>query len=667
MDCRRVGLFVCIAMAMLSQHGWTMGGRTDDPSGYGGIPLGEFPLEDGGDALFEHIIEQRGRPVTSVETRHVLYARDFGAVPDNGKDDLPALRRMIAEAVARGKTKMVLEPGVYNLLSAEDDTYALELRRGEDLILEGNGAELLHGNPKSGFFRLTQCKRVILRNFTTDYDPPPFTQGVIVGVDPEMRTFDLRVDPGYPLADDTFFEGRDQIFGFLMDRRPEFRGRMKPGATHSVRVNVPQVRSGIPVGVQTGERRDTVPVLGPEVIDERTVRLQTIDRRIRHFEEGDLYVQLARSNATQWVLHHDCEDITFQNLTIHATGAAVFIGTVANRINILDCQVVPRGDRLIAANGGGAIAQAHVQGIWVEGCRFQSISDDPVNFYSKPIFITAEAGDGGFHLWGATPDRLAVGDEVAFFDVTEGRTSFVSTVARLENQTAWFDPPVDPSLLTLLGDPSERNSNVLKQYDYLMNLRLQSDYYVVRNNEFINCRGRVLLRSSRGMVEGNTVIGSAMGGLVIENDWVCPEGYRVTDTVIRNNRFEEFGLTVDDHGANSILFVRYPREGDPFQAPSGSREHQNLLISGNTFANWVREPAFTISGISGLQMVRNTFLRDPGHPYAATSPIHAVIEIEHADGVRIRENTDRSGAKRLVSSGVHVEWEDEGMALPRGD
>jgi hypothetical protein len=610
----------------------------------GEVPFGEFPLGGNGDALVRHVIEHRGEPLRDIVTEHTLYASDFGAVPDDGQDDLPALRALFAKAVEQGGTRVVIEPGVYNLLSAQDDTNAFDLKGGEDIVIDGSGAELLNGNPKSGFFGITGCKRMILRGFTADYNPPPFTQGKIVGVNRAERSFDFEVNEGFPLSDLSFFEGRNQIFGFLMDSRPEFRGRLKPGAKHAIRLVLP-VQQAHPTGLKGERDRGTdaaVQVLGP-----RTVRLRTTDDRINSFETGDLYVQLARSGTTQWVLYNNCEDLTFDHLTIHASGAAVFIGSVCERVNILNCKIVPRGNRLISANGGGAIAQSHSKGIWVEGCRFESISDDPVNFYSKPIAPTAAAPNGGMYLWGAPPDRLAVGDELALFDSSEGKTIFRTKVATLKGNVATFDPPLDPALADLCGKPNERNWNVLKYHDYFMNLRLQSDYYVVKDNEFINCRGRLLLRASRGVVEGNRVVGSAMGGLVLANDWVCPEGYRVCDTVIRNNHFAEFGFTEDDSPASDIRLIRVPRKSDPFDAPGAGREHENLLIANNTFANWYRQPCLGIHGVGGLTLVNNSFVQDPKHPYyqGASKP---VVHVENSEDVEISGNRDQTTAKEFV-------------------
>jgi hypothetical protein len=611
---------------------------------FGETPFGEFPLGENGDALVRHVIEHRGRPLRETETLHVLKASEFGAVPNDSKDDLPALRALFAKAVAQGKTTVVIEPGVYDLLSAEDDTNAFDLIGGEDIVIEGTGAELLHGNPKSGFFGITRCRRMILRGFTADYNPPPFTQGKIVGLNRAERTFDLEVDEGFPLSDLSFFAGRNQIFGFLMDKRSEFRGRLKPGAKHAIRIQFP-IQQAHPKGInekQTVAADKAVEVLGP-----RTVRLRTTDNRINSFEIGDFYVQLARSGTTQWVLYNNCEDLTFDNLTIHASGAAVFIGSVCERVNILNCKIVPRGDRLISANGGGAIAQSHSKGIWVEGCRFESISDDPVNFYSKPIAPLTVAPGGGFYLFGASPNRLAVGDELALFDASEGQTIFRTKVATLKGNIATFDPPLDPAIADLCGNPKERSWNVLKYHDYFMNLRLQSDYYVVKNNEFINCRGRLLLRASRGVVEDNRVTGSAMGGLVLANDWVVPEGYRVCDTVIRNNHFAEFGFTDDDSPASDIKLIRVPRDGDPFDALGAGREHENILIANNTFANWYREPGLGIHGVKGLRLTGNRFIKDPKHPYFQGTP-DTVIHIENSEDVVLSGNQNEIPAKEFV-------------------
>lgn len=610
------------------------------------IPYGAYPLDDGGEALFAHIVETRGEPLMDFPTEHVLHARDFGAVPETGRDALPGIRAALAKAVELGGATVQLEPGVYHLLSVADDDNAFAIDGGREIILEGNGAELLNHNPKSAFFDIRNSDRIILRNFTADYDPPPYTQGVIVGVNPAHRSFDLKVDEGYELADDSFFAGRNQIFGFLMDKRPEYRGRMKPAVSHAVRVVAPSAELAVPR--VPGERRPAGAARGPEVVGPRTVRIQTTDNRIRFFEEGDLFVMLARSGSTAWVLYNNTRDLTFDNLTIHAAGAAVFIGSTCERVNIMNCRIIPRGDRLISANGGGAIAQSHGMGIWVENCLFQSISDDPINFYSVPLFPLAAGTDGGVFMHGAAPDRIAVGDTFHFFDTSEGKALFPVTVRSIERGgLVHFDPEVDLRRLDIVNDRSQRDRNILKQHDYALNLRLQSDYYVIRNNRFINCRGRLLLRASRGFVEGNEVVGSGMGGLEILNDWVVPEGYRVMDTVIRNNTFEEVGLVEDDKGANSITFVRLPREGDPFDAHSDHRAHRNILLQGNVFKNNFRMPFLSIHGIDHFMIRDNTFIQEPGHPYYRGAP-ETVLEIENSGFVTLEGNVNRTGAAQLV-------------------
>jgi hypothetical protein len=151
------------------------------------------------------------------------------------------------------------------------------------------------------------------------------------------------------------------------------------------------------------------------------------------------------------------------------------------------------------------------------------------------------------------------------------------------------------------------------------------------------------------VVEGNRVVGSAMGGLVLANDWVCPEGYRVCDTVIRNNSFSDFGFTGgDDSPASDIKLIRVPRDGDPFDAPGAGREHRNLLITGNIFENWYRQPGLGIHGVSGLRLTGNRFVQDPKHPYYQGVP-DAVIHIENSEDVSVFGNRNETEAKEFVT------------------
>ena len=80
-------------------------------------------------------------------------ARDFGAVPDDGKDDAKALRDAVSAAKklsGNGGVRIVLGPGRYDLLSESNNT-AVPLTKSRNIMIDGAGATLVQHNQWTNF------------------------------------------------------------------------------------------------------------------------------------------------------------------------------------------------------------------------------------------------------------------------------------------------------------------------------------------------------------------------------------------------------------------------------------------------------------------------------------------------------------------------------------
>lgn len=72
------------------------------------------------------------------------------------------------------------------------------LPQAEDVLIEGNGATIVFGNPLPGGIGFQGGSDITVRNLTLDYDPLPFTQGVVREVSRDERSVRLEIDAGYP-------------------------------------------------------------------------------------------------------------------------------------------------------------------------------------------------------------------------------------------------------------------------------------------------------------------------------------------------------------------------------------------------------------------------------------------------------------------------------------
>ena len=109
---------------------------------------------------------------------NVLKARDFGAIPNDGKDDTQAIRKMFD--AADQNAKFVFEKGVYDVgMDGKGDYF--KLAKKSDILLDGNGAKFrLHRVGR--LFSLWEVKNAMLKNFSVETANLPFTGGEVVAV-----------------------------------------------------------------------------------------------------------------------------------------------------------------------------------------------------------------------------------------------------------------------------------------------------------------------------------------------------------------------------------------------------------------------------------------------------------------------------------------------------
>ena len=123
---------------------------------------------------------------------------DFGALPDDDKTDTKAIQRAINQAKRlKDKVKIVFEPGIYRL-DAFNEKFALNIDRAEDLIFDGNGAKFMMVRPSILFLRTSNSKRIIIRNFSVDYEISNHTQGWVTEINPEEKWLKVKIDSAWP-------------------------------------------------------------------------------------------------------------------------------------------------------------------------------------------------------------------------------------------------------------------------------------------------------------------------------------------------------------------------------------------------------------------------------------------------------------------------------------
>jgi hypothetical protein len=441
-----------------------------------------------------------------------------GAVPNDGEEDGDAIRQAIAQAIASERPAVIqFGEGCYHVSAGRGRT-CFPIRGARNLVLKGQGnkTEIIVTDPAAGVFGATLCDGVTFKDFLIDYDPLPFTQGRIVSVDQTNGTFDLDVDPGFPLLSEPWFaEASDEHgkWGMIFDSQED---RLKTGAGDHVRL-------------ATWTH-----------IKERIWRIQPqshMRNRLRDMKAGDRFVHLARGVGGTGIALRGCRNSSIEDVTIYAGPSTATVLVANEKIHVRGLVVCrrPGSSRLLSTDADGVHCQQNRVGPTIEDCKFSGMADDSINVYAPPnvvlevrspteLLVTAQCAIRPGDTVQIMDPRLGiVRDEVAVVNVA---------VAPRRRLQITLERAVDG----IQSGTDHTNA------DTLYNLSACGAGYVIRNNEMtVHRRHGMLLRAGNGLVEGNRIRAVAGFGIVVTNEPNWPEGPFADGVTIRNNTIEGVG------------------------------------------------------------------------------------------------------------------------------
>lgn len=145
----------------------------------------------------------------------IVRVSDFGAVPNDGKNDLKQIRKALRKAEKTGATKIVFDAGTYDIFHSDiEENDALVLSHTQNVTMEG--AVDADGEPATmllrhyemapdlkakNLLRIDECENFTLRNMKFDNSPRYMTSGEVVFNDGKHVV--VRIFDGCSLVDGT--------------------------------------------------------------------------------------------------------------------------------------------------------------------------------------------------------------------------------------------------------------------------------------------------------------------------------------------------------------------------------------------------------------------------------------------------------------------------------
>lgn len=474
------------------------------------------------------------------------------------------LQQEVDSARRAGKSSVTLTQKEYRLPAG------VNLTKFKDFTIEGNGARIVITNPRSQAFVLWNSADITIKNLTVDYDPLPYTQGVITAVDGKELKF--KIDAGYPHLTPAL--QLDYIHIFTPDGQ-----RWKENCT---------------------DVYGKLSMLSP---DEGVFTM----RRAYNVETGDRFAVNYRSPAAFDITR--CGKVTFEDITIQASPGVAFLSRYGHGEELFHRVKIVRGTpptgatapRLLAGNADGINVASNRGGVSVRDCEFSYIGDDSINLHCELMPLVSRVGEKVVDTVYPYPKSSTFLEEVftpgdrAIF-VRSGDYSVIgeARIARIEVSPR--SQAVAPRTPDFFPVHSKRGFTVYEvEFDRPVIFPEGSFFYVpassaqgfeIVNNHFHDHRARGLrLMSSNGVVENNRFerlksCAIALGG---EFNWWREAGW-CENIAIRNNKMTDIGwgsMASPDNYVPAVVatFARLD------QYPGSYHGNRNLEITGNEIRN----------------------------------------------------------------------------------
>jgi hypothetical protein len=473
---------------------------------------------------------------------------DFGAVPNDGQNDTPAILSAIESCREKENVKLVFEMGTYDIHGGQKNERgrfqpSFDVKNINNLTIEGNGAELI-GHDYATMFHFSECNNLEIRHLAVDWDPVPFTQGKVIGVGEDHVDFEV-----FPPFTAQAGQRTDGLLGY----DPELR-RMARRYTDHYQKGDAQLSEVIRPGVmrvfigQHDRFAGVLPPVGKHII-------------VRHQIYGNQAFQFLR-----------CNDVRIERVFIYSNPGMGIIGNSCRDISIrhLNVMIRPGSGRWMSCTADATNFRSCRGKLVMENCLFEGMGDDATNVHSGSYMVVDDLlssnklvmglGTRGYPFIPEIGDKLQLSNTnlIPYAIVT------VKSVQHEDNENR-----ITVELSDELPDRVAKG-DLIDNISSCPSLRL-------RNCTVIRSRARGFIIKNRDVIiEDCTfkdVSASAIGMNVDIITWWESTGSH--DVIIRNNRFVD--CRFEPSVVNGVIEC-LTNPGNP-AAPAGV--HQRIFIENN--------------------------------------------------------------------------------------
>lgn len=475
---------------------------------------------------------------------------------------LAEIKAVIADAAANTPSRLIFDPGTYELDLSDGDSL-FYLNRKQDMYIYGVNCNIIMQNPDSRFSVFVYCKDIHMRGFSVEYAteddgiPVTHTAGSVVSVNENDASFVFDPFDGYlPPTDPCISNASQRTWGYLVNSNVP--GRLK--------YNVPDFYS----------MSDTVSDLGNGQY--RLYLSEDHASRISYFDAGDVFVKNAGWGGRQILTAVGSTNISYFLIKNYASPGAFFGGNYNDGIHFLMCKSLLKTGRYVSTAADGFIGAGYKTGFWMEECEVEGLLDDCINASSTHLHVESQVSTNILKVYSAS--LLEAGNHLTLFNppdaAVEGEYTVLSSVKGVDGL---WTVTLDGAVQTVY--PGQDN------WDSQLFIKERSHQYAyIRNNTFENSRRYgALFRAHNAVIEGNTFAGLGSAAIHGENDSILSfdGGLDNSNVRILDNSIDDCGqgyyFFTQEHGAIELGINGY-------YSTCTQMVHQLIEISGNEIYDW---------------------------------------------------------------------------------
>ena len=516
----------------------------------------------------------------AISASAAVCVNDFGAIPNDGKDDTPAVKKALQHALQTKDKELVFKEGQYDFFQAHPKhyLYLFQLRNVKGLTVSGTADKtrlLFHGS--SFLVMAHDSENITFRNLTMDYSRPHFSLGTVTSVAPDERSFEIAVDKDYPV------KGGMPVLA-LLELNPANNLPEKGISAHYV---VSKVEEAAPQKLKISLRQ----VLNPP-----------LKNNARFLLRHNLY-------SGNLMRFQHCKNVVLENLTVHSAPSMGAVAQYTTNFTVRNVKFIPSPERKNApySIASDCLSAHSCKGkLLVDGLVADGNLDDGMNFYQSFYWtikkqVSPRAAQLGIdRTHSAEIPQFRPGDKVNFLN-EKLQVYATRTVASC-------------------GKDNKEHAPLVEFTEDLPQFRPGIDLIVfnnegmtieIRNSFFRSHRGRgITLQAGNATIENNR-FDTSMSGIHVTTCIVpFAEGGPAQNVVIRNNEFNNCMKRTANRTAviefNATLRNPFFKGAEGRLSQDGP--HSNIKIIGNKI-NRTNNAAMAIASVTGCE-IRDNVISD---------------------------------------------------------